>query len=284
MSLGTARDRLWLLAVLVFLGASLKSVATLVSGSRAVLVDALTCFASLAALAAVLYYLRAGEMPPDEDHPYGHYRLRLGGVLVSLSVYMFVAGYGLASTLSGLESGYRVEGLRAVPWLVAGTAAYAAAVALSRGMDPVVRLYAGFTVSEIIESLVSLLGAVLGQYLGYVYDAAGAFAIIGYIFYEAVEAHRYLLRSFSDVSAPRRLYQALEREAALRGLRVIRARLRMLDEERCAGEAVVAPPPGVGLDVADLLADEVAEAMRERGCDVVIHVGYAESRLAPRTR
>jgi divalent metal cation (Fe/Co/Zn/Cd) transporter len=279
---GLVQSRLYFVAALVALGAVGKSVAALVSGSRAILADALTCFASVAAVAAILYYYRVSSLPPDEDHPYGHARLRYGGVLASLAFYMFAAGAGAASVAAGLE-GYRVEAGPGIPWLVLGTGFYAAAIALARGLDPVLRVYAGFTSSELLETLVSALGAVAGQYMGYVYDLLGAAVITGYILHEAYEAHCYLLRVFSDTAAPRRLYEALRRELRLRGLRLLRARLRMLDESRCAGDAVAAPPPGMPAEVADLLVDEVADQLARMGCDVVIHVAYAEShRSSPR--
>ncbi len=272
--------QLAVVVVLVAFGAAAKTVAAVVSGSRAILADSVTCFASLAAAGAVVYYYRASLVPPDEDHPYGHARLRYGGVLASLAFYMMAAGANVAFTLEGLR-GYRVEAAAGLPWLLAGTGLYAAAVLLARSLDPVVRVYAGFTASELLETGVSLGGSLAGQYIGYMYDLAGAAAITGYILHEAYEAHRYLLRVFSDVAAPRRLYEMLRRELELRGLRLVRARLRMLDDRTCAGDAVAVPPPGMSADVADLLVDEVVEELGKRNCDVVIHVAYAE-RSSPR--
>jgi divalent metal cation (Fe/Co/Zn/Cd) transporter len=75
----TLSRRLWLVVALVAVGAVVKTVGAVASGSRALLVDALTCFASLAGLGAVVYYLRLGSLPPDEDHPYGHSRFRYRG-------------------------------------------------------------------------------------------------------------------------------------------------------------------------------------------------------------
>ena len=267
--------RLAAVAVLVALGALVKTLGALVSGSRALLVDALTCFASLAGLAAVLHYLRLGGRPPDEDHPYGHYRLRLGGVAASLSAYMFVAGASAASLAMSI-GGYRVEAGEGAAYALLGALPYAAAILLARGLDPVLRVYAGFTASEILESLVSAGSALLGGIAGYVYDLAGAAAILGYLLREAVEAHRYLIEMVSDRAAPAALYSRLRHEAAMRGLHVLRARLRMIDEAHCSGDAEVAPSPGMPADVADLLADELAEEMRRHGCDVAIHIAYAE--------
>ena len=266
-------SRLLLVVLLVALGAAVKTLGALGSGSRALLVDSLTCFASLAGLAAVLYYLRLGSMPPDEDHPYGHARLRYGGVVASLSAYMFAAGAGTAAVALGSE-GYRVEA-SAVPAALAGAGFYAAAILVARGLDPVLLVYAGFTASELVESAVSAVGGFLGSRLGYVYDLAGAAIILAYVFYEAVEAHRYLMDMVSD-RAPLELVAVFQREARLRGLRPVRVRLRMLDERSCTGDAVVEPPRGMGPDIADLLVGELEDEMRRRrSCDVTIRVRYA---------
>lgn len=267
--------RLVMVLVLVAAGAALKTLAAAASGSRAVLADSVTCIASVASAAALLYYYRLSLVPPDEDHPYGHLRLRYGGVLASMAFYLLAAGANMGFLVAG-AGGYRVDAAAGLPWLLAGTGLYAAAVLEARGLDPVVRAYAGFTASELLETSVSLAGSAAGQLLGYVYDLAAASAITAYILYEALQAHMYLLRVFADAAAPRSLYDALRRELGLRGLELRRARLRMLDDTHCAGDAVAAPRAGMPADVADLLADEAAEEMKRMGCDVVIHVAYAE--------
>ncbi|KSW12498.1 hypothetical protein CF15_07190 [Pyrodictium occultum] len=259
-------------------GAAVKIYGSLAYGSRALLVDALTCVASLVSLAAVVWYLSIASAPPDEDHPYGHHRLRYGGALASLSAYMFAAGFS-AAVLAASTGGYRVGGESSLAALVGG-GFYAAAVLAARGLDPVLRVYAGFTASELVESVVTAASSWLGSSLGYLYDLAGGALVLAYLLYEAVETHRRLLRVFSDTAAPRRLYELVEREARLRGLEPLRLRLRMLDEARCSGDLIVVPERGMPLDVADILADELRQEMEARGCDLVIHVGVQERREA----
>jgi len=255
-------------------GATVKIYGSLSYGSRALLVDALTCVANIAALTAVLWYLHVASAPPDEDHPYGHQRLRYGGALASLSAYMFAAGASTAALVYSI-SGYRVEEGSTVAALVGG-AFYAAAILVARDIDPVLRVYAGFTASELIESGVTAASSWLGASIGYLYDLAGGVIILAYLFHEAIETHHKLMRVFADTAAPQHFYELVEREALLRGLHPIRVRLRMIDERHCSGDLIVAPEKGMPPDVADVLADELQQELHQHGCDVVIHVGLSE--------
>ncbi|HIQ24107.1 MAG TPA: hypothetical protein EYH50_03570 [Pyrodictium delaneyi] len=273
---------LLVVALLSLAGAAVKIYGSLVYGSRALLVDAFTCAANIAALAAVLWYLHVSRAPPDEDHPYGHQRLRYGGALASLSAYMFVAGVSAAALAYSL-SGYTVEKCSTAAAL-AGGAFYAAAVYVARGIDPVLRVYAGFTTSELIESGVTVASSWLGASLGYLYDLAGGMIILAYLFHEAVETHHKLMRIFADTAAPQHFYKLVEREALLRGLHPIRVRLRMVDEKHCSGDLIVVPEEGMPPDVADILADELQQELHRHGCDVVIHVGLRERRSSRQSR
>ncbi len=267
-------SKLAVFVALIVAGAVVKTLGALESGSRALLVDALTCFSSLAGLIAVLHYLRLGSSPPDIDHPYGHTRLRYGGIVASLAAYMFVAGVSVAAVIAGIE-GYSVS-ITAVPAAIIGALFYGLAIAIGRRLDPVIVVYSGFTASELLESAISAIGALLGSLMSYVYDLAGAVIILAYIVKEAIEAHHYLMRMVSD-TAPEKLHYMFDEEARLRGLKPIRVRLRMLDEQTCIGDAIVKPPRDMSPEMAHLLADEVAERMAEYNCDVTIHIEHGKT-------
>ncbi len=271
---GLESNRLAVFVALIVAGAVVKTLGALDSGSRALLVDALTCFSSLAGLVAVLHYLRLGSSPPDIDHPYGHTRLRYGGIVVSLAAYMFAAGVSVAAVIAGIE-GYSVS-ITAVPAAIIGALLYGLAIVVGRRLDPVIVVYSGFTASELLESAISAIGALLGSLMSYVYDLAGAVIILTYIVREAIEAHHYLMRMVSD-TAPEKLYYMFDEEARLRGLEPIRVRLRMLDEHTCIGDAIVKPPHDMSPEMAHLLADEVAERMAEYNCDVTIHIEHEKA-------
>lgn len=264
-------SRLVAFVLLMVLGAIVKIVGGLVYGSRALLLDALTCFSSLAGLAAVLYYLKRGLIPPDADHPYGHSRLRYGGIVASLAAYMFAAGVSVPAILTGVE-GYTVN-IMAAPLAAIGALFYGTAIVLGTRLDPVVAVYSRLTVSELLESVVSIVSALLGSLAGYVYDLAGALVILAYIFKESIEAHYYLMRMIAD-TAPEHLYYVLDEEIRLHGLNPVRIRLRMLDEHTCIGDAVVEPPPGMPPEVAHFLIDEIMDKMKRYNCDITIHAEH----------
>lgn len=271
---GLKSSRLAVFVVFIITGAAVKTLGALESGSRALLVDALTCFSSLAGLIAVLYYLRLSSSPPDMDHPYGHTRLRYGGIVVSLAVYMFAAGVSVAAVIAGIE-GYSVS-ITAVPVAIIGALFYGLAIAIGRRLDPVIMIYSGFTVSELLESAISAISSLLGSLISYVYDLVGAIIILAYIVRESIEAHHYLMRMVSDI-APEKLRCMFDEEARLRGLEPIRVRLRMLDEYTCIGDAIVKPPRDMSPEMAHLLVDEIAEKMAEYNCDVTIHIEYKKA-------
>jgi len=272
---GVFRDkRLLLVTVFALLGAASKMLGSALYGSRALFVDALTCVANISSLFIVIYYLSRAFKPPDADHPFGHVRLRYGGVVAILSIYMFVAGFS-AATLYYSAHGYSV-GEGSAYAAILGAFFYSIAIWLSRGLDESIRVYAGFTMSELVESAIVVPSAWLGYSKGYLYDLAGALAILVYLFYEAVETHHRLVRAIADTSPPPRVYEEVAREARLRGLVPVSLRLRMIDERLCSGDMVVRPRLGMAPDIADILADEVREELLRRGCDVVIHIDYSK--------
>ncbi len=267
------RGRLLLVTVFALLGALSKILGSLLYGSRALFVDALTSIANLASLFVVLYYLSESMKPPDTDHPFGHMRLRYGGIAAILSIYMFIAGFS-AATLCYSSHGYRVEEGSAYA-AITGAAFYAVAIAFSRNLDESIRVYAGFTAGELIEAGVVIPSTWLGYTKGYVFDLVGAIIILLYLFYEAIETHQHLVRAIADTSPPQRVYEEVAREAELRGLIPTIIRLRMIDEQHCSGDMIVEPRKGLTPDIADILADEVMDELHKRGCDVVIHVEYS---------
>lgn len=257
--------------MLVVLGAAVKLLGAGLSSSRALLVDGITCIAAIVSLIFMVWFFRASMSPPDEEHPYGHRRMKYGGVLATVSTYMFAAGASLVAVVTGLR-GYQV-GYEAVPAAVAGGGIYALALLVSRRVDPATRIYTRLTSSELVESGVAAVGALLGYLSSYVYDLIGAAIVLGYIMREALEAHRYLVDILSDRSAPSSLYRLVENEAASRGFTVTKIRLRMLDEKHCSGDVELLVPRDMPLEVADILADEISDNLSKLGCDVTIHVG-----------
>ncbi len=250
-------------------GAAFK-IAASAYGSKAALVDGLSCAANLAAGYLLYSSIRESRRPPDEDHPYGHHRLVYRGIVYMLVIYSFIAGAGAATVYYGSLQGYRVE--PGAPALLAvGTLLYAASIATARRSGYAGEAYAAFSASEVLEGVLSTASSLAGASLSYLADAAGAAVITGYLVVEVAREARRLGVLVSDY-APPRLREEVRRLLEERGLRVERLRLRTLVPGRYHGDAVV-EAPGMPYEVADLLADEAAyEAARRLNVDLVVHV------------
>ncbi|MEB3861042.1 MAG: cation transporter [Desulfurococcales archaeon] len=257
--------------VLSALGGAAKIAGSLAYGSKALLVDGATCIAGLIAGVVALYWLQASQAPPDLDHPYGHERLAFGGVPFMLAAYGAAAGFGLAYLLDYHE--YRVEpGAGALGLL--GLALYTGAVAAFRRSPIVGAPMAAFTASEILEGIVSTASAIGGYTLGPIVDYLGAWMIEAYLAWELVSNSRSLVHQLSDM-ASREAVEAVRRELESRGFQVVDVRLRQVVPGEYQGDAIVLPPRGLDPVAADMLADEAAYVLSEKGIDVTVHVDFS---------
>ncbi len=255
-------------------GAVVKTAGGLLHGSRALLVDGVTSVASIASGALLVYWLGRASLPPDSDHHYGHERLAYGAVAYTLALYSFAAGVGFAVLAHAAP--YEVDA-GAAAYAAAGLAFYAGAVVAYRLAGPQGASVAAFTSSEILESIVSMAAAAGGATLGYLVDYTGAWLIEAFIVYEAAKQAGGLVSSLSD-RVDAEAVAAARRELESRGFTISRLRLRRVVPGKYHGDAVVAPPPGMPPDVADLLADEASSALESRGIDLTIHVDVARTR------
>ncbi len=118
-----------LVVLLALIGGMLKIIGGLLYGSRSLLVDALTSFANIAALLFTLYYYRLSTMPPDTDHPFGHYRLGVGGKIAVMISYSFVAGIAISELLTSTH--YTVS-LHSVYFALLGFIVYLGVIYVAR--------------------------------------------------------------------------------------------------------------------------------------------------------
>jgi len=254
-----------LLAVLLLslAGSTAKIAGGLFYGSRALLVDALTSFANIVAAVATIYYYKLSRVPPDADHPFGHYRLGYVGVLVTMVAYGYVAGIASAELAYSRE--YTVE-IEAVYSAVAGFILYGLAVLLSLRIGGFMKAYGFFTVSELYESAVTIAAATAGALYTYLVDYAGAVGLTAYIVYELVHVGRETIHSITDKSAPPSLLSEVRELIEKSGYRVTSLRVRYIDPGTYHGDARIAPATPQPKPV-----DEVKRALREKyGLDIAL--------------
>ncbi len=253
---------------LSFLGALFKLMAWL-EGSMAALVDAATCFASLAAGAVSIWAQLASSKPPDAEHPYGHERYTLYGSIVIAVLYSVVLGITLDRLLERLANPlYRVE--PAAPlYVAAGMAFYVAAVLLARRAGFVGRTYAAFLSSEIIEGFVTIASSAAGAAWSSLADYAGGWILTVYLAYEIASELRSYEAMLTDMAEPR-VVEEIRRILEGRGLRVKSVRVRTVMPGAYRGDAVV--EASAPLEEAHKLIDDAAREVRESlGVDIVIH-------------
>ena len=206
-------------------GGVAKIVGGLSYGSRALFVDALTSFANLIALIATIHYYRLSSQPPDSDHPFGHYRLGYAGVIISLITYGYVAGVASVELLYSRE--YSV-GIEATYYALAGLVLYGLAIWLSLRIGGFFKAYGLFTISELYESMVTVLASLAGALYTYLIDYVGAIGLTLYIFYELVSIGRETLSTIVDRSAPLSLISEVREIIERNGYKVVDLRIRCL--------------------------------------------------------
>ena len=263
--------------VLAGAGMVLKLAGGVLYGSRSVLIDGATCIGNISSGLLLYYSLHRASLPPDEDHPYGHGRLIYAGVLGVLIVYSLIAGASTAVLYYSL-SGYSIEAGAPV-FALAGTVAYGLAVLASRRVGYAGSVFSGFTLSEVLEGLVTSLSSYLGYEIGYYYDLAGGLVILAYLYYELYHEAKRLSILISDAVDPgvtRRVRRLLEE----RGFHVSKLRLRIVTPGIYHGDAVV--KAYMPYEVADLLVDEVVEEAGRMGVDLVVHVDVEPPKRGPR--
>ncbi|HDI02318.1 MAG TPA: cation transporter [Ignisphaera sp.] len=261
-----------LVVLLALIGGLLKIIGGLLYGSRSLLVDALTSFANIAALLFTLYYYRLSTMPPDTDHPFGHYRLGVGGKIAVMISYSFVAGIAISELLTSTH--YTVS-LYSVYFALLGFIVYLGVIYVARLIGGIFKTYSAFTVSELIESIVVILAALGGAVISYLIDYTGAILLTLYIFYEIKETFSEAIVIISDTAPSSDLIRRINEVVGKYGLKVIRSRIRFLEPGRYHGDIKVSIPRDINIDeLIKILRSLKKELYEELGVDASIEIDF----------
>ncbi|MBD1371712.1 cation transporter [Hazenella sp. IB182357] len=107
-----AKKGAWL-SLLVNSGlAILKGLIGWISGSRALIADAVNSATDVISSLAVLYGIKMAHVPPDQDHPYGHGKAE---TITALIVAILIAGVAFEVGLSSFQSFF--EPITAPSWI-----------------------------------------------------------------------------------------------------------------------------------------------------------------------
>ncbi|WP_400163388.1 cation diffusion facilitator family transporter [Brevibacillus sp. TJ4] len=92
----------WLSIIAYVFCSLLKIGVALYTGSEALMADGLNNSTDVVASIAVLIGLRISRKPPDQDHPYGHFRAETIAALIASFIMLFVAIEVLTSAIPSL--------------------------------------------------------------------------------------------------------------------------------------------------------------------------------------
>ncbi|NPA97579.1 MAG: cation diffusion facilitator family transporter [Crenarchaeota archaeon] len=259
----------YVIFALAVLGSIVKIFGGFEYGSRALFIDALTSMANLVALGLTAHFLKMSLAPPDKDHPYGHYRVALGGPFSTLIAYAFVGGIAVTDLVK--VSPYHVSIYAAICAGI-GLFLYLGAILLSRKLGGALSTYAVFTWTEVLESSITIAAALGGAIFSYLVDYVGAIVITAFIFYEIVEEGRKFLEMISDITQPQ-LIEEIVSELSKRGLRVKCVRIRRVSHSVYQGDITIELDPNTPLDKAHQVADEIENLLRNKyRVEAVVHV------------
>ena len=247
-----------------------KILGALIGESRALYVDGLTSIANVVALVGIIYFIRFERIPPDSDHPYGHKRLTLGGILILLLSYSFVGGLS-TSKLIHVEP-YIISYI-ALYSAIAGLLLYSVTIALSHKYGGYLATYAIFTLSEILESLTTIVAIIGGIMFSWIIDWCGGLIILSFIVYELTKTSRRFINIISDRAPPKAYVDRIVGYIESKGFKVKDIKLRLVSDQALQGYVTLVPLSNMDIVKAYELAKSVEKDLKNKfNADVFIRV------------
>jgi len=241
----------WLLIILAtsLTGGLVKTIGGLIYGSKALFVDALTCIANFISLIVIIRYYSLSLQPPDIEHPYGHHRFGVIGANITLITYGYVAGIATVELIYSTEYVVHIESFY---YALLGFILYSVAIILSFKLGGFFKIYGLFTVSELYESLTTIVSSLAGATISYLIDYAGAVLLTLYILYELYESGRNVFKYIVDVSAPQTLLEDVKNTIIESGYVVESIRIRCIVPNVYHGDIVVKSKSPNAIEISDL--------------------------------
>ncbi len=271
------------LSLIVTLGLLiLKLTLGLISGSIAVLSDALDSGQDLLAAAAVLFSVRIAARPADLEHPYGHGKAEGLSATVSAGVVGLGGGFIIYQALRRIiEGGETID-------VNLGLAAMVTSGLLNVVVTAYMRMAARRTDSlalaaearhlqtNIVQAAAVITGLLLVRFTGaQIFDPLVALALAGYMWWMAFGLIRGALGEIMDVRLPeedeRQIYESiLARYPEVRGFHHLRT--RRSGHQRYVELHLLVDPARTIQEVHDL-SDQIEADIKKRlpGAIVTIH-------------
>ncbi|QYR23972.1 cation diffusion facilitator family transporter [Paenibacillus sp. sptzw28] len=246
--------------------------------SAALVADGFNNLTDIIASTAVLIGLRISQKPPDEDHPYGHFRAETIAALIASFIMATVGLQVLISAVQSLFAGDRAApGLLSV-WVALGSAVAMAGVYLyNRRLAKRINNHALMAAAKdnLSDALVSVGAAVgiIGARLGMPWlDPVAALAVgliicktAWEIFYSSTHA---LTDGFNQKDL-RSLRGTIEHTKGVRSIKDIKARVH---GSNVLIDVVVQVDPNLSLVESHRISDEIERRMERKHNIMSVHV------------
>ncbi|HEX8101462.1 MAG TPA: cation diffusion facilitator family transporter [Solirubrobacteraceae bacterium] len=262
-----------------------KAVAAAVSGSSAMLAEALHSLADTGNQALLLFGMKRAERPADDDHPFGHGKERFFWTfVVAGSLFTLGGGFSIYHGVTGLIHGHEVpDPLIALVVLCVAAVFEGAALrtawkqfqakragrsvrrALREAKDPEILTVLGEDTAALSGIAVAIAGIVLSDLTGIAaFDAAASICIglilVGVAFFLAREMLGLLLGESATAPTRRRIADTVTGFASVE--RIIELRTMHIGPQELLIALEVLFEDGLDTDGIEQTIDEIEEAIR----------------------
>lgn len=178
----------WAVAVNILLTA-VQVIAGILSGSLALIADAIHNFSDAAALLIALFAIRIGRKQADHKRTFGYKRVETLAAFVNLGTLLFLGAYLVFEAIRRFFDPVPVEGWTVV--IVAGIALVidvATAILVSKGAKSSLNIRAAYlhNIADALSSVgVMVAGAIIILYGWPIADSIATFVIAGYVLFHA---------------------------------------------------------------------------------------------------
>ncbi|HUC92651.1 MAG TPA: cation diffusion facilitator family transporter [Paenibacillus sp.] len=246
--------------------------------SDALVADGFNNLTDIVASTAVLIGLKISQKPPDQDHPYGHFRAETIAALVASFI---MASVGLQVLIGAVRSLY--EGDRAVPDLTSAWVALAASVCMygvyeynrrlaKRISNLALMAAAKDNLSDVLVGVGAAVG-IIGSQFGLPWlDPVAALAVgllICKTAWEIFYSSTHALTDGFDANQLSTLRGTIERTKGVRSIKDIKARIH---GSNVLIDVIVLVDPGLSLIESHRISDEIERRMEGKHNIMNIHV------------
>jgi len=262
----------------------LKLIAGGITGSIAIITEAVHSSIDLIASIVAFYSVRKADQPADEDHPYGHQKVENLAAVIEGMLILVGAAIIVFESIRRLFSGFEVEslgvGIAVIAFsMVANVAVSTFLYRRARATDsPALEADAAHLRTDAMTSGGVLIGLVLVQVTGIEqFDPATALLVAGAIVYAGVRILNRSSRVLVDEALPpdelAAVAKAIEDYGAAEVVGFHKLRARRAGSRRYV-DLHVQFRDGTSLSRAHEVSHELQHAIRERlrGADVLIHL------------